>query len=1005
MRRRWWSRVILILFPALILLSACGSGGGDGSGDTTPTEDTTPSQFTFTDQTGVELAAEITSAAVTITGINQPASISISGGEYAVNSGPYTSDSGTVSNNDRVAVRVTSASSFGQTTSVTLTVGGVSDTFDVTTEEEDTTPDAFTFSDQTQVAFNAIVVSDSISITGINSEAPVSITGGEYSVNGGSFTSDDGTITNNSTIEVRLMSGSNFEETTSATVTIGGVSDSFDVTTEREDTTPDDFDIPNQADVPLDTAIESSVVTISGINSSASVTVTGAVYSIDGGDYTSTQGSVTNGQTITLRVTSSSDYQDTVTATLTVDSVSANFAVTTIEDTVNPVATIIFPPFDNSVADTTQIVIRGTSSDNDAMDSVSVNGVTASTTNNFATWQATVNLDTNQTNTITVSATDVNGNTDDAAAMTSVFVKNGSRVCGDFGYDSTSDLLYAISPLSVIDVATNVQTTLVPTSTLTFDAFTYDGGGDRLFGLSGGALYQIDKTNGTTSTVSPQGTDGVSINSTAKLEYDPGADRIYLVDSTDLRVVSIDPDSGSREAISDNTDAGPQYVSNSLLSASDNRLFASTGNFSGVDPAVMEVNITTGDKTVVSDSGTGSGQDFRRIEGFEVDATSGAAYVADFGGDMLQVDLGTGDRAVLSEHDDWINDGLSWEQQLMQNSSVAGNRALIYDCVVDHLLAVDLADGSRSQLTAPYRGAGPTLIFPKHLAFDDRNDRLVTINAGGIQGTGPTSPFSRSRSIIDIAPLSGNRSVIKTDAIGGGDPVGDLVDVDHDTVNDRILVIDADNNALMSINPANGLATTISDNVSKGTGETFAVPTGIAVTADGQSAYVVNSTGDSVLEVDLATGNRTTVSSNGGAGSGPDFETPVDIVLSADESAAYVTNQAGGSIYSVSLPDGTRTDVASSSVGSGTDPVEPTHLSIDTNNRRLFVTDTTLTGVMTIELDSGARSLSNSTGATTTFAEDVAYDTDRDLVFVVQPQPHTVIALDPATYSAVIVSE
>jgi hypothetical protein len=95
--------------------------------------DTIPDQFTFTDQTGVVIGTTIVSNEITVTGINVSTSISITGGEYSINGGVYTSVSGTVENNQTVRVRQTSSSSYSTITNATLTIGSVSDTFSVTT--------------------------------------------------------------------------------------------------------------------------------------------------------------------------------------------------------------------------------------------------------------------------------------------------------------------------------------------------------------------------------------------------------------------------------------------------------------------------------------------------------------------------------------------------------------------------------------------------------------------------------------------------------------------------------------------------------------------------------------------------------------------------------------------------------------------------------------------------------------------------------------------------------
>ncbi len=97
-------------------------------------EDTTPDQFTFTDQIDVEPDTVITSNTITISGINATASVSITGGTYSIDGGTYTSADGTVDNGDTVTVQHTSSVSGSTTTNTTLIIGGISDTFSVTTQ-------------------------------------------------------------------------------------------------------------------------------------------------------------------------------------------------------------------------------------------------------------------------------------------------------------------------------------------------------------------------------------------------------------------------------------------------------------------------------------------------------------------------------------------------------------------------------------------------------------------------------------------------------------------------------------------------------------------------------------------------------------------------------------------------------------------------------------------------------------------------------------------------------
>ena len=98
-----------------------------------------PDPFGFTAQTGVPQAALIASNPVTVTGITDSVGISITGGEYALSSdngatwGGWTGTAGSIGINNQVKVRQTSSSSYNTLSTATLTIGGVSGAFTVTT--------------------------------------------------------------------------------------------------------------------------------------------------------------------------------------------------------------------------------------------------------------------------------------------------------------------------------------------------------------------------------------------------------------------------------------------------------------------------------------------------------------------------------------------------------------------------------------------------------------------------------------------------------------------------------------------------------------------------------------------------------------------------------------------------------------------------------------------------------------------------------------------------------
>lgn len=95
-------------------------------------------------------------------------------------------------------------------------------------------PTAFTFTDETDADIETVYTSDPIIVAGLHSErggASISIIGGTYAKNGGSYVSTPGTVVNGDIITVRVTSSADPETAVNAVLNIGGVSDTYTVTT------------------------------------------------------------------------------------------------------------------------------------------------------------------------------------------------------------------------------------------------------------------------------------------------------------------------------------------------------------------------------------------------------------------------------------------------------------------------------------------------------------------------------------------------------------------------------------------------------------------------------------------------------------------------------------------------------------------------------------------------------------------------------------------------------
>ncbi|TIX48979.1 hypothetical protein [Alteraurantiacibacter aquimixticola] len=93
--------------------------------------------------------------------------------------------------------------------------------------------------------------------------------------------------------------------------------------------TPGAFAFAAAADAELDTVYVSNAVTLAGMVAPGQLFVTGGEYRVNGGAWSSANTTADNGDTVELRVTSSDASEATVTARLTVGTVSEDFTVTT----------------------------------------------------------------------------------------------------------------------------------------------------------------------------------------------------------------------------------------------------------------------------------------------------------------------------------------------------------------------------------------------------------------------------------------------------------------------------------------------------------------------------------------------------------------------------------------------------------------------------------------------------------------------------------------------------
>lgn len=105
------------------------------------------------------------------------------------------------------------------------------------------------------------------------------------------------------------------------------------------DSTPDAFSFTDRVGAARSTVVESNAITVAGINTASAISITGGEYQIGAGAWASAPSTVTNGQTVKVRLTTSASYSTIANAALTIGGVSDTFSATTEAEIPTPAIT------------------------------------------------------------------------------------------------------------------------------------------------------------------------------------------------------------------------------------------------------------------------------------------------------------------------------------------------------------------------------------------------------------------------------------------------------------------------------------------------------------------------------------------------------------------------------------------------------------------------------------------------------------------------------------------
>lgn len=262
-------------------------------------------------------------------------------GAYRINGGPWRTADSTVENGDTVQIRITSSSVLGEIRVESITIGAVNGSqgmlalFGVQTESADPNPTGLDFGPNISNAVeDQQYTSEIANITSYNQTLSGTFSGDatmEYRVNGGAWSSSSSfnLSPNSGTIQLRGVGPAIGENAITATVTLTGpsgnpVQDSWSIIPPAAQDTPDSFDLGDDlSDLARNTTAFSGTDTITGINVPVNASISandgtsGLAILVNGVD-SGTSTTVSNGDTVQMKVITSSSANVTRSVTLNV---------------------------------------------------------------------------------------------------------------------------------------------------------------------------------------------------------------------------------------------------------------------------------------------------------------------------------------------------------------------------------------------------------------------------------------------------------------------------------------------------------------------------------------------------------------------------------------------------------------------------------------------------------------------------------------------------------------
>ena len=240
-------------------------------------------------------------------------------------------------------------------------------------------------------------------------------------------------------------------------------------------------------------------------------------------------------------------------------------------------------------------------------------------------------------------------------------------------------------------------------------------------------LISIDLTTGDRVTVSGNGVGaGTDFNGPNLIANDLANSTVFVKQVRGI--VAVNMVNGNRTTVVDESaGSGP-----SMKSPAD-MAFDRTGNrmlfTMWIDGSVVSADMSTGIRSILSDALTGAGPLLDSPRGIAIDPAMNRALVSDVnpsGNALLGVDLTTGDRQILSGQGVGVGTIISNIVKIRIDDT--SGRVFGIGQATDNLIEFSLLTGDRTEVSGPARGGGIAIDSPDGLDIDMPNNRAFVLS-------------------------------------------------------------------------------------------------------------------------------------------------------------------------------------------------------------------------------------------------------------------------------------